>query len=56
MGIAAVAGCKEDIVDHKDLAVAEVAVAASEAFLLAAAVLAVADPLEEAFAVPIEIA
>lgn len=56
MGIAAVAGCKEDIVDHKDLAVAEVAAAASEAFPLAAAVPAVADPLEEAFAVPIEIA
>ena len=57
MGIAAVAGCKEDIVDHKDLAVAEVAAAASVAFLLAAAAVpAVADPLEAAFAVPIEIA
>lgn len=58
-GIAVVAGCKEDIVDHKDLAVAEVAAAAaaSVAFLLAAAAVpAVADPLEEAFAVPIEIA
>jgi len=52
-----VVGCREDIADHTDLAVAEVAVAAaSEAVPLAAAPAVAA--LEEAFAVavPIEIA